>query len=40
MPLVAQSALAFRFKPKSSGVFVLQADLCRVTANASPGDGF
>lgn len=32
--------LAFNFKPTSSGVVILQADLFTVTANASPGDGF
>lgn len=38
--LASKSALAFKFKPKRSNVAVLQADPCRITANASPGDGF
>lgn len=36
IPLAAKSALAFKFKPKSSSVVVLQADPCRITANARP----
>ena len=29
-----------QIQTQSSSVFVRQADLCRVTANASPGDSF
>lgn len=32
----AQSALAFKFKSQSSGVTVLQAGLCTVTAKLAP----